>query len=148
MVGHFTTLIGAHTLKKWFVPALKVNFFKKLPQLVALLNFQSSYLSHGESLNHNYCHIIIRLILNIFLKALHILQKKRTTKLVAKILTTNFGFVTRGQFWPSGIVVACVCVCLCAGLQKATDLADLSSGRDLWPPLTHYFTSKFSNQYW
>ena len=38
---------------------------------------------------------------------------------------------------------------LCAaGLQKATDFADLSSGRDLWPPLNHYFTSKFSNQYW
>ena len=39
-------------------------------------------------------------------------------------------------------------ICSYAGLQKATDLADLSSGRDLWPPLTHYFTSKFSNQYW
>ena len=39
--------------------------------------------------------------------------------------------------------------CQCPpGLQKATDLADLSSGPDLWPPLTHYFTSKFSNQYW
>ena len=23
-------------------------------------------------------------------------------------------FITRGQFWPSGIVVACVCVCVCA----------------------------------
>ena len=41
-----------------------------------------------------------------------------------------------------------MCVTPGAGLQKATDLADLSSGRDLWPTLTHYFTSKFSNQYW
>ena len=22
------------------------------------------------------------------------------------------GFITRGQFWPSGIVIACVCVCV------------------------------------
>ena len=34
-------------------PALEVNFLKKLPQLVALQIFQSSYISHGESLNHN-----------------------------------------------------------------------------------------------
>ena len=23
-----------------------------------------------------------------------------------------FTFITRGQFWPSGIVIACVCVCV------------------------------------
>ena len=26
-------------------------------------------------------------------------------------------FITRGQFWPSGIVVACVCVCVCVCLS-------------------------------
>ena len=26
---------------------------------------------------------------------------------------SHFGIFTRGQFWPSGIVVACVCVCVC-----------------------------------
>ena len=72
-VWNLTELIGAHSLKKvfvpaleanflqklphslekWFVPALEANFLKKLPQLVALQIFQSSYLSHGESLNHN-----------------------------------------------------------------------------------------------
>ena len=34
-------------------PALEVNFLKKLPQLVAFQIFQSSHISHGESLNHN-----------------------------------------------------------------------------------------------
>ena len=42
-----------YTLKKLFVPTLNVNFLKKLPQLVALRIFQSSYLSCGESLNLN-----------------------------------------------------------------------------------------------
>ena len=27
------------------------------------------------------------------------------------------GFITRGQFWPSGIVVACVCVCVCLSVN-------------------------------
>ena len=36
-----------------FVRALQVNFLEKLPKLVALQNFQISYLSYGESLNHN-----------------------------------------------------------------------------------------------
>ena len=39
--------------KNWFVPALEINFLENLPQLVALWIFQSSYLSCGESLNHN-----------------------------------------------------------------------------------------------
>ena len=38
-----------------------------------------------------YLIIIISIILNIFLKVLHISQKN-TPKLVAKILATNFGF--------------------------------------------------------
>ena len=28
-----------------------------------------------------------------------------------------FIIFTRGQFWPSGIVVACVCVCVCVCLS-------------------------------
>ena len=28
-----------------------------------------------------------------------------------------FHFVTRGQFWPSGIVVACVCLCVCVSVN-------------------------------
>ena len=51
--GHFTKLIGAETLKNQFVPALEVNFLKKLPQLVALQIFQSSYINHEESLSNN-----------------------------------------------------------------------------------------------
>ena len=46
-VWHFTKFIGADTLKNWFVPALEVNFLKKLPQLVALHIFQSSYINYG-----------------------------------------------------------------------------------------------------
>ena len=52
-VRHFTELIGAHTLKNWFVPAMEVNFLKKVPELVTLRIFQTAYLSHGESLHHN-----------------------------------------------------------------------------------------------
>ena len=52
-VCHFTKLIEAHTLKDYFFPALEVHFLKNLPQLLALQIFQSSYISHGESLNHN-----------------------------------------------------------------------------------------------
>ena len=46
-------LIGADTLKNWFVTALEVTFLKKLPQLVALQIFQSSFINHEESLSHN-----------------------------------------------------------------------------------------------
>ena len=52
-VWHFTKLIGADTFKNWFVSALEVNFLKKLPQLVALQIFQSSYINHEESLSNN-----------------------------------------------------------------------------------------------
>ena len=52
-VWHFTKLIEAHTLKDYFFLALEVHFLKNLPQLLALQIFQSSYISHGESLNHN-----------------------------------------------------------------------------------------------
>ena len=26
---------------------------------------------------------------------------------------------TRGQFWPSGIVVACVCLCVCPSVRQS-----------------------------
>ena len=32
---------------------------------------------------------------------------------VAQIYTPFFNIFTRGQFWPSGIVIACVCVSVC-----------------------------------
>ena len=35
------------------VPALQVNFLEKIPHLVALQIFKSSYLTCGESLDHN-----------------------------------------------------------------------------------------------
>ena len=47
-VWHFTELIGAHTLKNLCVPALEVNFLKKLPQLVAL-QFFKAHISVTES---------------------------------------------------------------------------------------------------
>ena len=50
---HFTKLIWADTLKNQFVPALEVNILKKLPQLLALQIFQSSYINHEESLSNN-----------------------------------------------------------------------------------------------
>ena len=33
------------------------------------------------------------------------------------VRNVNASFITRGQFWPSGIVVACVCVCVCVCLS-------------------------------
>ena len=38
------------------------------------------------------------------------LNPRLTSSVQGPILRTIF---TRGQFWPSGIVVACVCVCVC-----------------------------------
>ena len=52
-VWHLIKLIGADTLKSYFFPALEVYFLKKLPQLVALQIFQSSYINYGESLSYN-----------------------------------------------------------------------------------------------
>ena len=83
-VGHFTKVIWAHSLKNSFVPALEVNFRKKLPQLVALHIFQSSYLSHGESLNHNILsHYHLTHIEQIFENITDI--TKKTSKIVATI---------------------------------------------------------------
>ena len=71
---------------------MQVNFLEKLPKLVALQNFQSSYLSCGESLNHNtLSHYYLRHIKHIFENITYI--TKNTPKLVAKILATKFGFV-------------------------------------------------------
>ena len=71
---------------------MQVNFLEKLPKLVALQNFQSSYLSCGESLNHNaLSHYYYRHIEHIFENITYI--TKKTPKLVAKILSTKFGFI-------------------------------------------------------
>ena len=71
---------------------MQVNFLEKLRKLVALQIFQSSYLSCGESFNHNtlshYHYIHIE---HIFENITYI--TKKAPKLVAKILATKFGFV-------------------------------------------------------
>ena len=81
--------------EKLICPALEINFLKKLPQLVALQIFQSSYLSHGESLNHNilwhYHDYHKTHIEHIFENIIYI--TKKAPNLVAKILATKFGFV-------------------------------------------------------
>ena len=71
---------------------MDVNFLKKLPQLVALQIFQSSHLSHDESLNHNILlHYHWAHFEHIFENIIYI--TKKTPNLVAKILATKFGFV-------------------------------------------------------
>ena len=97
----FVKLIGAHTLKNYFFPALEVNIFKKLPQLVAIQIFQSSSVMRNQWTIIFY-HVIIRLILNISFKALYISQKtpKLEAKILeAKILATKFGFVPDWSTW-------------------------------------------------
>ena len=42
-----------------------------------------------------------------------VLGKTSTGVVLAPALVTTSCIFTRGQFWPSGIVVACVCVCVC-----------------------------------
>ena len=37
-------------------------------------------------------------------------------------------FFTRGQFWPSGIVVACVCVCVCLSVCQSLACPRNNSG--------------------
>ena len=79
-MGHFIDLIGTQT--------------QKLPYLVAPHSqiFQGSYLSCGESLNHNILsHYYLTDIKHIFENITYI--TKNTPKMVAKILATNFGFV-------------------------------------------------------
>ena len=38
----------------------------------------------------------------------------------------DFCIFTRGQFWPSGIVVACVCVCTCVCVSVCPSIMSLS----------------------
>ena len=40
----------------------------------------------------------------------YFLKPERLTEL--RCMVVNGLFFTRGQFWPSGIVVACVCLCV------------------------------------
>ena len=35
---------------------------------------------------------------------------------------TSPSFITRGQFWPSGIVVACVCVSVCSCVRVCVSI--------------------------
>ena len=78
--------------EKLICPCLGSQFFKKLPQLIAIQNFQSSHLRHGESLNHNVLsHYHQTHIEHIFENIIYITRK--TPNLVAKILAVKFGFV-------------------------------------------------------
>ena len=38
-------------------------------------------------------------------------------KLYIRIISFNNSFFTRSQFWPKGIVVACVCLCACPSVH-------------------------------
>ena len=63
--------------EKLICPCFGSLFSQKATTVGSPLNFQSSYLNRGELLNQDilsHCYFI-RLILNIFLKTLHILQK-------------------------------------------------------------------------
>ena len=76
----------AHTLKIWFVPALEINFLKKLPQLAA-----SEFFKVHISVVENYWtiifyHIIIAHIEHIFENITYITKKD-------KILATNWYFL-------------------------------------------------------
>ena len=61
-----------YTFEKLIFLALEVNFLKKLPQLVALKFFKAYISVMGTYWNIIFYYIIIRLILNIFFKALYI----------------------------------------------------------------------------
>ena len=77
---------------KKFVPASDINFLEKLPQLVGLCIFQNSYLTHGESLNHNVLqHFYWTYIKHDFENNTYITNK--TPKLGAKVWLRTFGFV-------------------------------------------------------
>ena len=90
-VWHFTELIGAQTLKNSFVPALEVNFLKKLPHLVDLQIFEADISDKGNHWTIIFCHIIIGLILIIFFKTQSIYVTKKDTKFGSQ----NFGY----QIW-------------------------------------------------
>ena len=55
---------------------MQINVLEKLLQLVALQIFQSLYLSCGESINHNTLSHYYEAHIELFLKTLHILQKR------------------------------------------------------------------------
>ena len=87
------THLGSY-FEKFIFACLEVDFLKKLPELVALQIFQSLCISvMGNHWNTLFYYIIIRLILNIFFKALYIYIYKNPPNLVAKMLATKFGFV-------------------------------------------------------
>ena len=50
-------------------------------------------------------------------------------KAAISYLSAGCRFITRGQFWPSGIVVACVSVCPCVYQSLACPHDNSSSGQ-------------------
>ena len=69
---------------------MQINVLEKLPQLVALLIFQSLYLSCGESLDHDTVSYYGP-HLTYFWK--HYIYYKKDTKVGSQNLATKFGFV-------------------------------------------------------
>ena len=57
---------------------------------------------------HN-CHVMLRLTTTL------VLQKHRQFSLSGPPVS----IFTRGQCWPSGIVVACVCLCVCPSVRQS-----------------------------
>ena len=96
-VGHFTELTGAYNLRNKFVPALDFNYLKKLPQLVALQIFKAHFLVMGNHWTIIFYHIIIKFIMNIFFKTLHLLQKD------TNVGSQNFGY----QLWCCTRLISC-----------------------------------------
>ena len=64
-----------------------------------------------QSLNNNIYICGKPYFINI-LKMFHIRNKTAMSSLIAIFTDVTSIFITRGQFWPSGIVVACICVCV------------------------------------
>ena len=85
----------------------------------------------------------------IFLGLLYLLSVIETHKLVNIVLDYWGTLFTRGQFWPSGIVIACVCVCVCVrvhyrNLMRRTffpDAAYFYPDVAYFPDVAYYATS-------
>ena len=49
-------------------------------------------------------------------------MSRHSAQIFVSFIACIFLFITRGQFWPSGIVVACVCVCVSVCLSVCTSV--------------------------
>ena len=58
----------------------------------------------------------------------------KNCRYLVTFLRKHANFFTRGQFWPSGIVVACVCVCVCLSVNHQLVRAVTHQRFKLEPP--------------